>query len=69
MRDVGIVVSNQTGNNPGDTLTADLSQRIKGRNPNVIELLFLNHFLESGDALLRPATTEGSRAEGSYFNK
>ena len=54
MRHVGIVITNQPANYPGDTLTADLPQRIKGRNPNVVELLRLNH--SSGELRRSPQT-------------
>ena len=54
MGDIGVVIANQPCNYRGDTLAADLPQRIKGRNPNVIERLLLNHSLESLDASLIP---------------
>jgi hypothetical protein len=65
---VRIVVSNQTGNDPGDTFAADVPQRIKGRNPNVVELLVLNHFPESLDSTWRPSATQGSRTEVAHPN-
>jgi hypothetical protein len=57
--DVRIVVPQQVANNPGNTLTifnystasGDLSQGIKGRNPNVVEVFGLNQSFESVDAL------------------
>ena len=53
----------QAQHNLSDARTADLSQRIKGRNPNVVKLFFLNHLLEGIDTLLRPLSPERPRAE------
>src|SRR6185503_2002396 len=61
--DVRIIIINQTCNDLRDTRTADLPQRIKGRNANVVKLVRFNHFLKSLDAALIPATTKSSRAE------
>jgi hypothetical protein len=52
MRDVRVVIFNQTGDEPGYMGAADLPQRIKGRNPNVIELLVRDHFLKRLNAVV-----------------
>ena len=62
MRHIRIVISNQTANDPRDTLAAYLSQRIKGRNPHMVELLFPNDILERFDALLRPSATQDRKS-------
>jgi hypothetical protein len=54
MSHVGIDVINEAADNLRDTRTADLPQRIKGRNANMVELFFLNYFLERFNAVRRP---------------
>ena len=66
VRYVRIVIFNQFANNPGNTLAADLPQRIKGRNANVVELLFLNNTLQRFNALLGPQMTQSPRAEVAH---
>jgi hypothetical protein len=52
VRYVRIVVFHQPSDDCGDTLATDLPQRIKGRNPDVIELFSLNNCLERRNAVL-----------------
>ena len=68
LRDVWIVIRNQRGNNLSDARAADLPQRIKGRNANVVEFVFLDHSLESFDAFLVPVATQRTRAEVAHPN-